>query len=127
MSLKAQKAKTWKAFSRYIRHKYSDGDNCECFTCGCVRPIKEMQAGHGISGRTTSILFLEEIVRPQCVACNMFKAGMYEVFIPKLIDLYGREGYEEFVRMKHQPRKFTVEELKEMEDEWTTWLKQNKH
>ena len=119
-TLKSQKKKTWTAFSRYIRQKYSlDGENGECFTCGCVKPWKELQAGHGISGRTNAILFLEEIVRPQCVACNMFKGGMYEVFVPKLIDLYGRDGFDEFVRLKNTTVKFTIDELKEMEDEWT--------
>ena len=120
IGLKAQKKRTWKAFSKYIRTKYSDGENCECFTCGTVKPWKEMQAGHGISGRTNAILFLEEIVRPQCVACNMFKGGMYEVFVPKLIDLYGREGFDEFVRLKNTTVKYTIAQLKEMEDEWTT-------
>lgn len=88
---------------------------CECFTCGTVKPIKEMQAGHGVSGRTNGVLFLEEVVRPQCVSCNMFKGGMYEVFIPKLIDLYGRDGYEEFVQMKNTTVKFTIPELEDME------------
>lgn len=77
-----------------------------------------MQAGHGVSGRTNGVLFLEEVVRPQCMACNVFKGGMYEVFIPKLIDLYGRDGYEEFVRLKNTPTKFTIPELEDMMEEW---------
>jgi len=119
VTLKSQKKRTWTAFSKYIRTKYSTDGICECFTCGVQKPIKEMQAGHGVSGRTNGVLFLEEVVRPQCVACNMFKGGMYEVFIPKLIDLYGRDGYEEFVRLKNTPRKFTIDELKEMEEEYS--------
>lgn len=113
--LSTVKKKVWTVFSKYIRHKYSKDGMCECFTCGTVKPIKEMQAGHGVSGRTNGVLFLEEVVRPQCVSCNMFKGGMYEVFIPKLIDLYGRDGYEEFVQMKNTTVKFTIPELEDME------------
>jgi hypothetical protein len=121
-SLKKVKAKTWKAFSQYIRHKYSNDGMCECFTCGCVKPIKEMQAGHGVSGRTNGVLFLEEVCRPQCMACNIFKGGMYEVFIPKLIDIYGRDGYDEFVKLKNTPIKFTIGELEDMEKEYKDFI-----
>ena len=77
-----------------------------------------MQAGHGISGRTNAILFLEEIVRPQCVACNMFKCGMYEVFVPKLIELYGLDGFNDFVRLKNTAVKYTISELEDMEKQY---------
>ena len=119
MSLKTQKKKTWQAFSKYIRHKYSNGDGtCACYTCGTVKPIGEMQAGHGLSGRTNAKLFLEEIVRPQCVACNMFKGGMYEVFVPKLIELYGLDGFNDFVRLKNTTVKYTISELEDMEKQY---------
>lgn len=118
LKLSTVKKKAWTTFSRYIRTKYSNDGMCECFTCGCVKPIKEMQAGHGVSGRTNGVLFLEEVVRPQCMACNVFKGGMYEVFIPKLIDLYGRDGYQEFVVLKNTAVKFTIPELLEMEAGW---------
>ena len=59
-NLKNLKKKVWTLCSKYIRLKYSDKDgNCTCFTCDTVKPWKEMQAGHGISGRTNSILFLD--------------------------------------------------------------------
>lgn len=115
LKVKTLKKRVWSVFSRYIRTKYSVNGLCTCFTCGTVKPINQMQAGHGISGRRNSILFLEEIVRPQCYGCNVGQGGMYEVFVPKLIDLYGRCGYEEFVRLKNTSVKFTVEDLLDME------------
>src|SRR3569623_575249 len=117
-SLKSAKAKAWTAFSRYIRLKYSNGGLCACITCGKEALWTEMQCGHGIPGRTNGILFLEEICRPQCPHCNVFMGGKPDVFIPYLIDLYGREGYDEFMLMKHEPRKFYVDELLQCARDW---------
>ena len=123
-SLSKVKKKVWTTFSKYIRTKYSKDGYCECFTCGRSKPIKEAQAGHGIGGRTNAILFLEEIVRPQCYGCNIGKGGHYEIFVLKLIDLYGRDGYEEFIRLKNTTVKFTIPELLEMEAEWKAQIKE---
>ena len=118
-SIKALKDKAWVQFSRYIRLKYSDQNGvCKCITCGKSMHWKEAQAGHGIPGRSAGILFLEEIVRPQCYRCNVPMRGMQEVFIPYLIDMYGRDGYESFMRLKHSAGKFTQETLEAMRDEF---------
>lgn len=117
-TLSKAKERAWDAFSKYIRLKYSNAGWCNCVTCGKNMWWKEAQAGHGIPGRTNGILLLEEIVRPQCVACNRFRGGMPDIFIPYLIDMYGREGYDEFLRMKHEPKKFYVDELLQWAAEW---------
>ncbi len=121
-SLKSVKKKAWSTFSKYIRTKYSKDGMCGCFTCGRQKPIKEIQCGHGVSGRSNGVLFLEEVCRPQCYGCNVGQGGMYEVFIPKLIELYGMDGYQEFVRMKNTPVKFTIPELEDMMEEWNDYL-----
>lgn len=119
LSLKGQKKRTWSMFSKYIRTKYGNGDGtCTCFTCGTTKPLKEMQAGHGVGGRTNGVLFLEEVVRPQCYGCNIGRGGNYEVFIPKLIELYGMDGYQEFVRMKNTPKKYTIMDLQDLYNEY---------
>ena len=106
--MKALKKKAWTLFSQYIRRKYSDNmGNAQCFTCGIVKPWKELQCGHGISGRGNFVLFLEEVCRPQCYGCNVGRGGNYEVFIPKLIDLYTREQYDNWVAESRKPMKRT--------------------
>jgi hypothetical protein len=80
-----------------------------CYTCGTPAHWKSLQAGHGISGRGNSILFEIAVIRPQCVACNLYKHGNYEVFIPKLIKEIGIKAYEDFVTMSKKPRKLTKE------------------
>ena len=114
-SIKSAKAKAWKAFSIYIRTKYSKDGICECFTCGVHKPIKEMQASHGVGSRCNGVLFLEEIVRPCCYGCNVCKKGNYEIFIPKLIELYGFDGYQEFVKLRNKPKKYTIPDLQDIE------------
>lgn len=105
---KALKAKAWRLMSELIRRKYADQyGNCSCFTCGVVRPWREQQAGHGISGRGNYVLFLEEVIKPQCPKCNIILSGNYEIFVPKLIDLYTRDQYDKWVIESRKPFKRT--------------------
>ena len=112
---KTLRLKAWRLFSQYIRRKYADKDgNCECFTCGVIKPWKEMQASHGIGGRGNFVLFLEEVVRPCCYGCNVGRGGAYEVFIPKLIDLYTKEQYEKWVIESRKPTKISISDYEEL-------------
>lgn len=96
------KAKAWNAFSRYIRTKYADkGGMCICYTCGKIAPIKEIQCGHGISGRNNAVLFMEEVCRPQCVGDNVFGRGKQSIFTMKLIKEHGMAKYEELVDLSN--------------------------
>jgi len=65
--MKKAKKKAWIQFSRYIRLKYAKNGFVKCYTCSTVKHWKEMQAGHGIGGRSNAVLFNEDIVRPQCL------------------------------------------------------------
>jgi hypothetical protein len=101
------KADCWALYSKWIRKKYSDTVGmCSCYTCGTIAPAKDMQSGHGIAGRGNVVLFCDEIVRVQCPACNLWKGGNYQVFVPKLIKEIGMERYEEIERASHLPHKF---------------------
>ena len=91
------KKKAWSAFSIYIRKKYSNDEIVSCYTCGKVNHWKSMQAGHAIGGRNNAVLFNEDLVRPQCVGCNVFGRGKYAIFTRKLIDELGLKGYDELV------------------------------
>ena len=78
-----------------------------------------MHAGHGIGGRGNYVLFLEEVVRPQCYGCNVGRGGRYKVFIPRLIELYTREQYEKWVAESCKPLKMSIQDyenlIKELE------------
>ena len=112
------KAKVWKVFSKYIRQKYAKRGMVRCYTCGVVKPIKEMQCGHGLGGRGNSILFDEEIVRPQCVSCNIFRGGNYDIFHAKLIKENGVEWFQKKVKQKQETKQFTRKELEELYEKY---------
>ena len=116
-SLKTVKKKAWEVFSKYIRLKYADDNgNCTCVTCGTVKPWTEMQAGHSIGGRMNSILFHEEIVHPQCVSCNIFQNGNYTQYTLYMIDRYGRDRFEELIKLKFIHVKFSIAALNTLID-----------
>jgi len=99
---KVEKAKykklAWTVFSRYIRMKAREyGEYTKCYTCGTLKPWKQMQAGHGIGGRSNAVLFDERLVKPQCAGCNLFGGGQYRIFTRKLIDELGLIEYDKMV------------------------------
>ena len=105
---KALKVKAWKLMSELVRRKHADKDGiCVCFTCGVRKPWREIQAGHGIGGRGNYVLFLEEVIKPQCPKCNVIMKGNYERFVPALIDMYTSEQYDEWVTESRKPLKRT--------------------
>jgi len=114
------KKKVWKVFSLYIRHKYAKRGMVKCYTCGVVKPLKEMQCGHGLGGRGNSILFDEEICRPQCMQCNIFKGGAYDIFHAKLIEENGLEWFKSKLRQKSQTKQFTRKELEALYEKYKT-------
>jgi len=114
------KDKVWKVFSLYIRHKYSKNGLVRCYTCGVVKPIKEMQCGHGLGGRGNSILFDEEICRVQCYSCNIMKYGNYDIFHSKLIKENGVKWFQKKVKQKQETKQFTRKELEELYEKYKT-------
>lgn len=96
-TLKTLKNKAWKLCSELVRRKGADaGGFCGCYTCGAPIHWKlEAQAGHAIGGRNNAVLLDLEILRPQCVACNVFRRGNYPIFTTKLIRENGLEWFEQ--------------------------------
>lgn len=124
MAIQKQKKKTWEWCSRYIRLKHADSDGiCECYTCGKKYHWKQIQAGHGLSGRTNNILFNEDIIRPQCSFCNVKMMGKLDEFGAKLRVELG-DAYDEYLKTKRDVKKYTEEELKELEEMFKTKAKE---
>src|SRR3990167_10773198 len=108
------KKKAWDTFSLYIRTKYSKDGIVECYTCGKVHPVKEMSAGHGIGGRNNAVLFLEAVIKPQCLGCNFWGRGQYRIFTKKLIDELGLEEYDRIVKLSNETIKYTTDDYLEI-------------
>ena len=125
--LKRAKKRANTAFSRFIRTKYADKNGMvQCYTCTTIKPIKQMQAGHGIPSRTNAVLYMEEVVRSQCYACNILANGRYKTFTPKLIAELGEKRYNELVIRSNQTIKFSAEDYLDIEKRYQDKLKQLK-
>jgi predicted metal-binding protein len=118
MKLTPTKDKAWKQFSLYIRLKDAREGFVTCYTCGTTKFYKQMDAGHGISGRNNAVLFLEAVVKPQCPQCNRFKHGELHIFTRKLIEELGIKKYDELVLQSHQVVLYTVEDYLAIEEKY---------
>jgi len=114
-SLSSLKKKCWKLFSEWVRRKDADAGGTEyCFTCEKPFYWKSLQAGHGIPGRHNAVLFDEEIVKPQCPTCNIWKRGMHHVFATKLIQTHGMDWWEKKLDGARAVVKLTRTDIEEM-------------
>lgn len=83
-------AKLWKAFSEYIRQRDADENGyCRCFTCGLIRPWKQMDCGHGIPRQHKATKYHEHNNHAQCKKCNGFEGGKRERYKEEVDRRYG--------------------------------------
>jgi hypothetical protein len=100
-------------FSTYIRLKYSKNGMVECYTCGDIKPIKEMQNGHFVTRASKSTRWIEKNCRPQCYGCNIRNEGRKDIFAVKLEKDCGQGILQELNDLKNQVFKVTPEWYKE--------------
>ena len=94
-----KKATAWRNFSTFIRLRdaiKTTGDiyYCKCITCGEIKPIEKIHAGHAIGGRKNSVLFNEEQVNGQCSDCNCEGNGEKQMYKRIMIETYGQEKWD---------------------------------
>ena len=119
-TLASLKKKAWSLLSEAIRREYAEidlhGTNF-CYTCLRRYPWKQMQAGHAIPGRHGAVLFDEEIIRPQCYACNCPGRGMHHIFAARLINEKGLDWYSQKLQDSHKIVKYSkVDMLAKIEE-----------
>ena len=122
-----QKENTWKACSRYNRRKNADKEGMvRCVSCSAKKHWKEQQCGHFLDGRGNAILFEDSGLHAQCLRCNFFGGGttinVKENYREHMIETYGQEEIDRLIQLKNSARKFTIEELAEMEDNYNDLL-----
>lgn len=117
-SISYWKKATWKVFSKWIRTR----DNWTCFTCHTKYPPEEgwkMHAGHFNSRLHSATMFHEMNVNAQCYACNIIKKGNAGEYAFRLIEKYGKDKFDELVKLGRTHKQFTVEELKDLLKKYT--------
>jgi len=107
-------------FSQYIRLSNADNNGyCTCVTCNKTFHWKAIQAGHFMSRKHYSIRWDERNVKPQCVACNVYRAGeqyKYSIFL-------GKELSNVLYLQSKELVKFTNYELEDMINDYSEKLK----
>jgi hypothetical protein len=116
------KKKTWKTFSQFIRLRdaiaTTQGPHTvKCCSCGKPYPafgIGCAQAGHFVPGRRNTILFDERCVNAQCYNCNVTLKGNWPGYYVFMLEKYDLETIDELLILAKQIRKFTTDELDEL-------------
>jgi len=107
-------------FSQYTRLSNADNNGyCTCVTCNKAFHWKQIQAGHFMSRKHYSIRWDERNVKPQCVACNVYRAGeqyKYSLFL-------GKELADVLYLQSKEIVKFTNSELEYMINDYSKKLK----
>ena len=107
-------------FNKYIRLR--DKGN-KCISCNKT-PLKE-NGGHFFNANNHwNVRFDEDNVHLQCEHCNTFLSGNLINYRTNLIEKIGIERYNELEAKSNVTRKFTVEELKEIIEEYKKKLKE---
>ncbi len=115
---KSAKQRAWKSFSAFIRKR-----DPLCVTC--KKPTTE--AGHFLhtsdKGSTKTlggneIWYDERNVNGQCGHCNRWKSGNQIKYTMYLQEKYGYEIVPELYKLFRTPRKYTIEELLEIEERY---------
>jgi hypothetical protein len=120
-TISSLKKEAWKLCSIYIRKKSMDRFGfCRCYTCNGIHSWTDIQAGHGIGGRSNAVLFDEEIIKPQCVSCNIFHRGNYTIFTTRLIKEHSLEWWEKKLEDSKKIVKYTRSDIEELIVKYST-------
>lgn len=117
-------AKLWKVFSEYIRRRDADAEgNCRCFTCGLVRPWKQMDCGHGIGRQHKATKYSEVNNHAQCKRCNGFEGGKREIYKEEVDKRYGAGTWDKLEIASRQMCKRTKADIEIMTEYYKEKLK----
>ena len=126
-----KEATAWKWFSKYIRLRdaiKTTGDMyyAKCITCGEIKPMEDIDAGHGIPGRNNSILFNELITNAQCRTCNRKGKGEYQKYKSVLVERHGQEMFDLWMFEKKKPLHYTEFDYEQLTELYKKKVKQLK-
>jgi len=112
-SLKWYHDKLWKLFSIFIRQR----DQGKCFTCGVIKPWKQMQAGHF---KHRKLDYDERNINCQCPRCNKFLHGNLDIYAEKLEEKYGHGILQRLREDASIVHKYTRSELEDLIKQYET-------
>ena len=127
-TIKTYKKTVWKACADYVKAREADTYGMVfCVTCNLKMHFKDpiCNAGHFVPGRGNAVLFDDAHIFPQCINCNFGGAGeqyKYGLFLKKKYG-YDDATIDEIRHMRHEIKKFTLQELKEIKNRFDSETK----
>lgn len=115
VGISSYKKKLDALFSQFIRLR-DDGKGC--YTCGVMKPWKELQCGHFTPRQYLSLRYDETNCHSQCYACNMLYNGQPSAYAVRLKKEYGDDIIEKLESkrreiVRYYPYELKIEEYKE--------------
>lgn len=86
----------------------------QCYTCGAVKPVAQIQCGHFVSRNNSATRYYLPNLRPQCAGCNVWGRGRYDVYADKLIDELGVREFRKLLKLGRSIHQLTIKELNEI-------------
>lgn len=113
MSNQAWRTKVQVVFNQFIRTRDAGKP---CISCG-VKLEKKHDAGHYFSvGNYPALRYNEDNCHAQCVECNHHKGSNHHEYTIGIINRIGMERVERLREKRHETRKYTIPELKELNE-----------
>ena len=110
------------AVNTFIRLRDKD---LPCISCGRYHQ-GSYDAGHYLSrGARPELRFDELNIHKQCVPCNQHLSGNIVLYRIALLEKIGAEGVA-YLEGPHEPKKYTIEDLKAIKAEYTAKAKELK-
>jgi phosphoketolase len=108
-------AKAQKVFNKYVRERDSENGYFTCISCGKTLPIEQMNAGHYIPQKNSSLLrFNEYNVHGECISDNGFNEFHLINYRKNLINKIGQEMVDWLEENQRTIKKWTRSELEEI-------------
>jgi hypothetical protein len=113
---------TQQTFNKFIRER-DKGQLC----ISCKQKPKKVNAGHFWSaGGHSNVRFNEDNVHLQCEKCNQFLSGNLILYNNELLFKIGSERFIKLHELAHVEKKWTIEELQEINTVYKEKLKELK-
>jgi len=108
-------AKAQKIFNAYIRQRDSENGYFTCISCGQIKEVSQMDAGHYVPVKGSSALRFDEYnVNGECKACNGFDQFHLIGYKRNLIDKVGERKVIELEQQHRLIKKWSRTELNEI-------------
>jgi len=120
-----------KVFSEYIRLRDADSNGFVwCVTCGSAHYWSDghqINCGHYIPRSRKATRFDERNCHGQCVKCNMYKSGEWDIYEQRMIDMYGKDVVDELKQKARIGGSFDGYQMRQMIIEYREKVKKLKN